>query len=290
MTQGCMSTTGVKVIMLIFSTLIILVFVYFDIRVLKKLDESLWEKSFQFSKSMKYLFVSFIMLILLIGVKDGKWETAQSFLIAFLGPIYVVKRFNFRKRLIQTRPEMLTPERPASLAFLFDTFSIIMLWFVGSVAVAVFSKIVFKLMPSLNSELGWLVFVAGFSSVLMVGLIYFFLRQYPDIDILSILGLRPRGQSPAKIIIVPIFVGLLCAVVSSMILIFRQVKPATPLSEILDTTSSSQAILTFLVLAILIAPLLEEIIFRGYFFYVLEKLGSRALAIVVVTALFAFLH
>ena len=61
----------------------------------------------------------------------------------------------------------------------------------------------------------------------------------------------------------------------------------TPLEKLLTTRS---AILMFAVFGVAFAPLLEEIIFRGFLFKVLWEIGGFTVAVPVTAVLFALLH
>jgi membrane protease YdiL (CAAX protease family) len=61
----------------------------------------------------------------------------------------------------------------------------------------------------------------------------------------------------------------------------------TPLEKLLTSRS---AILMFAVFGVAVAPLLEEIIFRGFLFQVLWEIGGPKVAILATAALFALLH
>jgi len=61
----------------------------------------------------------------------------------------------------------------------------------------------------------------------------------------------------------------------------------TPLEKLLTTPS---AILTFAIFGVAVAPLLEEIIFRGFVFQALSEIGGAFLAIPVTALVFALLH
>jgi hypothetical protein len=61
----------------------------------------------------------------------------------------------------------------------------------------------------------------------------------------------------------------------------------TPLEKLLTTRG---AILMFAVFGVAVAPMLEEIIFRGFVFQVLWEIGGPGMAGVVTAALFALLH
>jgi uncharacterized protein len=61
----------------------------------------------------------------------------------------------------------------------------------------------------------------------------------------------------------------------------------TPLEKLLTTRN---AILMFAVFGVAVAPMLEEIIFRGFLFKVLWEIGGTRIAVPVTAALFALLH
>src|SRR6185436_8133956 len=74
------------------------------------------------------------------------------------------------------------------------------------------------------------------------------------------------------------------------VLIVSQFLPSsgqTPLEKLLTTRS---AILMFAVFGVAVAPMLEEIIFRGFLFKVLSEIGGTRIAIPVTAGLFALLH
>jgi len=83
---------------------------------------------------------------------------------------------------------------------------------------------------------------------------------------------------------------ILGAVSSISVLIISSFLPSTsqtPLEKLLTSTS---AILIFAIFGVAVAPLLEEIIFRGFVFQALWEIGGTPIAIVVTAALFALLH
>jgi len=84
-----------------------------------------------------------------------------------------------------------------------------------------------------------------------------------------------------------IALGTTCAI---SVLIISQFLPSTgetPLEKLLTTRS---AILMFAIFGVVFAPMLEEIIFRGFLFKVLWEIGGTRVAMIVTAALFALLH
>ena len=81
--------------------------------------------------------------------------------------------------------------------------------------------------------------------------------------------------------------GASAAVSVLFISAFLPTSGQTPLETLLTTRS---AILMFAVFGVAVAPLLEEIIFRGFLFKALWEIGGSTLAVPVTAALFALLH
>jgi len=131
---------------------------------------------------------------------------------------------------------------------------------------------------------------SALSSLMMIFLIKRFVKCYAALDFQSVIGLRRNGQPWWKLVWLPAGVGLAYALMSALVLMYRQLQPATPLSEILDSTYSPFIFLGFLALAVFAAPVFEEIIFRGYFFYVLKNFKGETYAVILISIAFAVLH
>jgi len=82
-------------------------------------------------------------------------------------------------------------------------------------------------------------------------------------------------------------VGITSAISVLLISAFLPSSGQTPLEKLLTSRS---AIAIFAIFGVAVAPLLEEIIFRGFLFKVLWEIGGSRVAIVVTAALFALLH
>ncbi len=131
---------------------------------------------------------------------------------------------------------------------------------------------------------------ALFSSGLMVAMIKRVTMEDPYPGFRQTVALSATGRSPLKLIASPIFIGLILAMISSFMMMTRPVIPKTPFNEMLGKMDSSGIVIFFLVLALGIAPLLEEIIFRGYFFYVIQQFKGTRFAIYFIALTFSFLH
>ncbi len=163
-------------------------------------------------------------------------------------------------------------------------------WTYGVLVFGLFASGISRLIPGVISEMGDAILSVVFSSFLIVSLIYRSSKSFSSQGFLTNVGLRKGNTSWFKIIVVPATLGLLFAFFASYLALERQVQPSTPLSELLEATQSYGLILVFLFMAIGVAPFVEEIVFRGYFFHVLKKwLGGRK-AIYIIALSFSFLH
>jgi len=78
-----------------------------------------------------------------------------------------------------------------------------------------------------------------------------------------------------------------CAAISVLIIASFLPQTETPIEKLL---SSRAAIAMFVVFGIAVAPLFEEIIFRGFLFKVFQEIGGAGFAIVFTAAVFALSH
>ena len=138
--------------------------------------------------------------------------------------------------------------------------------------------------------MGQLILSAVSSSAVALILIARASHTFSDRGFLYNMGLRKGERSVVEVFVAPALAGLLFASVSSGIMLLRHEQPVTPLSEVVDATDSVWLMAVFLALAVLAAPLVEEVIFRGYFFPVISRAKGERFAIYVISLVFAFLH
>jgi membrane protease YdiL (CAAX protease family) len=90
-----------------------------------------------------------------------------------------------------------------------------------------------------------------------------------------------------KAILAAIAAGLGLAMLASLVLWLEPDTQAFPLEKLFDSRSASIAIGAF---AILVAPLVEELVFRGLLFAIVERIAGVHVAILMTGLLFATLH
>ena len=260
--------------------LLIIMFAYFDLSLLRKQSAVLFQEIFRLPS---WIWIIYGILLALLYNHTRDEADIFAVILFFLLPVYLIKRHQFNKNFAIQQPE------PSDVQLASDTFELIIYWFLAVIGTVLVMKIV---QPSASdkSELGDMVLLALLSSVIMLFLIYRLVRRYPYLQLKEVLGLQMKSQSWVKLILLPVIAGTAFAFIGTKVILGRSHQPVTPLNEAIDATSSSNVILAFLGVAVFIAPILEEFIFRGYFFYIINKFKGSIFAVCFITAAFGFLH
>ena len=189
-------------------------------------------------------------------------------------PVYLVFRRRWKKGL-----------NPVS-----DGFGVILQWTCGMVFFVMVLKGIEYNSAYIQEGLMEMIISVVFSSAFMIFLIYRTARHGSGPGFKRAVAWEKPQPSLAQAAVLAVALGVVFAVISSFILTTRLVNPSTPLSEALDQNQSSVLMVVFLILAILVAPLLEEIVFRGYFFGVIKAAWGTTAAVVVIALLFGLMH
>ena len=269
--------------MSIFGFLIMIAFFYFDLSLLRKQDPSLFQRVFHLPKWVVFALAA-LLLVFLFAPGWGQEERLSIYLMLFVLPFYFIKRLQFKKLFVP--PEVEQPD--FSLAA--DAFDIVLLWFAGMVIVGILIKGISLAFSSGGSELGEVVALSTASFLLMIFLINKKIRKTPNLKFSNMVGLRTNEQPGWKLYLLPAISGLCLALFSSLAILSRSTQPITPLSQVLDSTTSSIVLLAFLGAAVLLAPFFEEIIFRGFFFHVIKRFKGKGFAICFIAVLFGVMH
>jgi len=260
--------------------LYLLTVICFDVAFLKKRDLPLFKQTFAISPLK--VFAGFLFILTIVIASDEKWTDLPALILLFVLPFYLLRRDRFTRAIKRYEQK--------SLRLLSNAVGVIVMWMYGILVFGFVLSGLTDLYADAISEMGNLVLSAVFSAVLIIGLVWRSSQHFSDQDFLTNVGLRKGDRSSFKVIYVPIILGLFFAIFSSYLISTRLVQPQTPLTDIIDTTRSVNLILIFLFLAICIAPLIEEIIFRGYFFHVIKEWIGVKKTIYLIALTFAFLH
>ncbi len=262
--------------------LLVLLFIYFDCYILKEQNSSIFKDIFYLPN---WVLPLYLVLILALVYQTRNWEYMPSFLFVSLFPVYLIKRFRFKK-LLRLDPHPID----IRLSLVSDTMGVVLVGSLWMIAIAIVMKIFTLILPGLESRLGILLSLTATSYYVMLILIYRMIKRYPQLNFFDVLGLKSYQHALRKILGYPILIGILMAGLTSLVLYTRAYHPPTPLSDMIETTTSSFVLLAFLGIAILLAPFFEEIIFRGYFFYVANQFKGQLFAFLLISILFGLLH
>lgn len=266
-------------------------FIYWDFKFLQKIDAELFEKHFFFSGKFQWLFGLLALLGGVVAVLPAMdFRTFFTGCFIFLLPVYLIRRFQLIRALEKIRQSVYSNKDRWNLVVAVDWFTVIIYWFIGSTVMTLAIRRWLGLWPEFYSELVELLFITVFTSFYMVFLIYLTAQKYPGKDFLEMVGMHFKKTAVFKTILMPVLVGIVWSVIASYVLTTRQLQPSTPMGELVDTAESGAVLVVFLGIALLVAPLLEEIIFRGYFFFVLRHFCGNWPTIVIISILFAVLH
>ena len=274
--------------MAVFGTLGILYLLCLDMGVLKKQDPDLFKEIFSLTK-LKTLLIGLAVLLLLIVFQDDQKNFLMTVLLVIL-PLYLTRRSRFFKEDLFSRGLSSAFSKSYSLGLFSDLCGVVITWFYCLFLFAVYYRGVAALFSVRSSELGELLLTTVVSSILLLTLIYQASGRFSQSPFPVNVGLVLGSRSKRKIIMVPFLVGCCFASLSAYLLWARKIQPETPLGVALEANTSVPFIFVFMALALLVAPLLEEIIFRGYIFRVLKLAKGERFAFYFVALSFAVLH
>ncbi len=261
--------------------LCLLVAIYFDIVLFKRRDSWLFEKVFKLSLLKAVLGIAFVSIVLIFS--PDRWEDLPPLVFLFILPMYLLRRSRFVKSLDRGAGDKI----PILLS---SALGVVIVWGYGITVFGLFMSAVASLFPGSISEMGDLVLSALFSSLLIISLVYQSSQHFSPEGFWANVDLRKKGRSWASLGLVPAALGIGFAFLSSYLALARHVQPRTPLGDVFDATESFSLVVVFLLLAIAVAPFVEEIVFRGYFFRIAQEwLGGRK-AVYLIAMTFAVLH
>jgi membrane protease YdiL (CAAX protease family) len=210
-----------------------------------------------------------------------RWAIYASVFCLAMLPIYVLRRRRYWKEGAELDP------RETTIA---DFFDVLLKWFLGIMLFVVAMKVIALARPDFRGSLMAVLMVSGFSSLWMIWLIAQLSRCPGRPNFKSLVAICNPQKNPLAVYGAAVVIGILFAVLSSYILQTREGTLSTPLGEALQGNPSSLAFGLFFLFGLGAAPLLEEFMFRGYFFGIIQSFRGTPPAIVIIAALFALMH
>ncbi|HSA30601.1 MAG TPA: CPBP family glutamic-type intramembrane protease [Candidatus Omnitrophota bacterium] len=261
-------------------------FVFCDLFFLKKIQKETFRQVISYTYSLRGIVA--ILCVVLVAQVDSLGDLA-IFLLALLVVFYLLRRARAVRRL-QSQGFYDECHQAYPFVLSMEATGILLKWFIAVIAASFILKFSSQWVTPFEPEIVRVVLLSFLAGLIMLGLIEHMSRRLPGATLKELLGLKAPVRSFFKLWFVPICIGVSFAAVSSWVLFFRDVTPVTPFSELMDQAETPLSAILFLVIGLVTAPLLEELIFRGYFFYVLQRVKGRGVAVLVVTLIFGGIH
>jgi len=247
--------------------------------------------------------VFFVLVVFLWGlsVRDPSLHSLFSGVMFFALMIYAVFRRKAETVLLRqirgfakTGPQdsgkdSSVPQTPQPvLMMLFP--GVLIVWFCGMLIMSVGLSVVMATISGADAILGQTALLSVLAGIWMIVLIGDLCRRTGMYDLTELLGVARKRISPFPGVVVPLVLGWFIALATSFVLVFRVQQPVTPFSEWMDWAQPSWAFGAFVFAALVTGPFLEEVIFRGFFFQVIQDLKNTRWAFWIVAASFGLLH
>jgi membrane protease YdiL (CAAX protease family) len=263
------------------SLLIVNFVIYLDARTLQQEAEDVY------TEIMKY--------------SPRKWTILTFLLFIVVAPLYYYRRHKFLTRFhsrklenlsvdVSTSAEIPCPQEPnPHFSRIIETTGVVLYWFFWLVVLSVLYLFLAQIFPILNTNLLQYAVLGELSSVVMICLIYRAIKKYRTEGFWKSLSVKKGTWFFVKSLLFPGAIGLALAVVNFGILSIRGTGSSSPLSQALGG-GNLLSLVVFLGMGILTAPLLEELIFRGYFFSAIQQIKGKPYAVGSITLLFTLFH
>ena len=273
--------------------------VYIDAKILRRQDGPLYQRTLRYKEwvwslaVLSFIFFAGASLALEkrnIVTPDHTLFGSIIYLIVVLA-YYLALRVRFKIGHEKINPSQSIDSETLKKYLISDGLGVLLFTFLGSACLELFVSLTNKFFPVFANELEQTLAITAFYLFLMIFLIYRVTQKYPpEYRFFNFVALNRNDQPLKKIVIVPSLLGMLVAFVFSNILLQRPVQPPTPFNDIINSAESVYSLIILFCMAVLVAPLLEEIIFRGYFYRILKEAKGQAVAIPVIAFIFGLLH
>lgn len=208
-------------------------------------------------------------------------ESLASFILVFIVPVY----FYLRRRFLNIVDRQYT-----QFSLVSDAVGVFMCWVYGMCVYALVTKAFQKIFTPDSFEMLDILISVVYSAGLIVVLIVRPARRFSGQGLWVNLGMHGNQKSGVVLYLVPALGAIVFATMSAWIVLTRKVQPQTPLTEMLESADSPVFIMVLIFLAVFMAPVVEEITFRGYYFRVAKELWGKRIAVLLITLVFAGLH
>tara|TARA_B100000315_G_C14580949_1_gene590441 strand:- start:1341 stop:2645 length:1305 start_codon:yes stop_codon:yes gene_type:complete len=226
----------------------------------------------------------------IFGLKPLIWALASIVFFLVLIPIYYhLRRRFFKRRRQKFLNEGLDSFKTTNFSLITDFTTVVLIWFLLLNWTFLLYKALSYFVPFLNGKLLEFVVLGLVSHLFTIGIIFCLVRANKSESFFEIISFKKVKKWFFYAFLVPVAIGAFFASSSFFFFNNKDDQAITPLGDAL-TGSSIVSFLLFIVSVIFFAPLLEEVIFRGYFYRVFYKLRGKLFAIILISCLFALFH
>ncbi len=263
--------------------LVLFLLTFWDLSNFKCFDQSKYRTVF--TKLNKTLILFFVVIGLVSYAVHQPLEDIGEFIFGAILVVYFYGREKLSQQL-----EAYRTEDQKKFFLTCDLLYVATVWLFGSLIFSLIMYCLGTMFPNYITELDEILCTTIVSTILILYLIDTTVLKIDNKGFWYHVGFDQERRSKFKTVILPAFVGLLFALSSVALIFVRPEQPQTPLSQILEGAVSPLSIFLFLILATIVAPFVEEIVFRGYFYNMLCRIKGQRMAIYVSAFSFAIMH
>jgi len=265
--------------MIPFVLFFVLAVIILDLQLLRRYDPQFFSKTFDMRRSHVILLLASLFIILLLS-SDLLRMVALYFILVIL-PYYLYKRRSYQDVCTDSR-------RLFELTF--DAHGVVLSWIFGGAIISAVISVYFDFVLQFDSQLGEIILSAMGTSLLLMVLVYRASLRISEKGFMQNVALTRAHAHWFMVSLGPMLAGFAFALVSAMLITSRKTEVVTPIGEVIANSQSLDIFWIFLFLAICVAPAVEEIVFRGYFFRVISKTKGLFWAVIIISLTFALLH
>lgn len=238
----------------------------------------------------KYALIIAAVMLSLFVLPADKLKIFVYGIFTLFCPIYLLKRREFFS-LDNNRPELSIQAKSKTEKWYlcFEGIQTIVNFVFSMIIFSVLFRETIRIFNLVFTEIDELIIGAVFSTTVAAIIIYRSASKFSPSGFWRNVGFN-RDKSFFKRAIIPAIVGFVCACSSAYVAVTRDVQPSTPLNESLQTADNVLVIVGFFILALIIAPLFEEIVFRGYFYHISRRIIGKVSTVILIGATFAAMH
>lgn len=225
---------------------------------------------------------------LFVFLKPRFWAYLSFVFFIFITPLYLSLRFFFYRNLRAEGEEVNRENHRKKDLEPMDGPLIIIVWFSIVAVLQIFLSFVVAL-KIIQDELVFMV-LSGMIVTLALALMIFLVALYRKVNFFECVRIRMTERPLKNVVFVPALTGVSYAALMYFIHSQRQNNPLTPFAESVSNSKSTLGLVLLVILAVFYAPVLEEIMFRGFFYTQLKRHRGKVFSLVFITFLFGLYH